>query len=437
MLPKAMSNSNKNLFSKANNYLWWRLARTPILRSCFWLFDHCLAFFWLLALLANKNRIRLLDVWVPQRIGHLAADFELFLFESNNLEVYKEQALKVYAPLFDCNIANKAILEVFKTKVPVKVYPQRFYPAYKILKSGKGIYGSISEVWIGSKHLHETINNAPRSLYLAYASKEKYQHDYVVPQEWRQQRINMFRDLGMPEGQKYVCIQARDHTYAPGDSAFSSIRNMDINCFEKACKYLKNRNVFPIRMGNPGMSKFSKYMPAFDYANSHYKSEEMDIALTSEAMFFVCSLSGIGNLAKIFSIPTVAVNLAPYVNQVYGSNGDLCIYKKLFIPSFGDQAYRLCSLEEFPHSSFNLFTVPEFSDNFGEYMIQDNTSQEILEVVAEMHSKLIGEWGEKIGDANRQARFKAIMDNANPSSKYCKTLIGSCYLERYFDKLCP
>ena len=63
------------------------------------------------------------------------------------------------------------------------------------------------------------------------------------------------------------------------------------------------------------------------------------------------------------------------------------IYKKLFIDPLGTNHFHMCSLQQFPRSSFRYFGNNDYLASFRNYRLVNNTPKEITDVVVEMYLK--------------------------------------------------
>jgi putative glycosyltransferase (TIGR04372 family) len=79
-----------------------------------------------------------------------------------------------------------------------------------------------------------------------------------------------------------------------------------------------------------------------------------------------------------------------------------------------------------PHGDFR------FASQFEAAAIDviNNSRDEILELVQEVHFRTLGDWVESPEDQSRQQRFRECITEAS-YSRYASTLIGSSFLRRY------
>jgi len=239
--------------------------------------------------------------------------------------------------------------------------------------------------------------------------------------EWQQGEIELEK-MGIKE--KYICISARDKAYyieklqrAGTEAAMDKYRNSDIQSRCKAIDYLYQQEIQSVRMGCTVESKFNK-CGIIDYANK-YRTEFMDIYLAAKCQFFVSDLGGIQIFPMLFSKPMVILNVALLTTRcdnitIFNSKKDIAIFKKFW----DTKNKRYLTIREMLAIEVDGFRYEEniTMNTFRLYREQgivpiENTEDEVLAVVKEMHEYLNGKRKYTEEECVLQKRYRAIVDN--------------------------
>ncbi len=200
------------------------------------------------------------------------------------------------------------------------------------------------------------------------------------------------RQLGIGESDWYVCIFARDHQYyrihSPNtDFSFSDHRNADINSYELAIQYILDAGGWIIRMGSCVEKPLKyKHHRVIDYAID-YQHDFLDIYITAHAKFYVGSTSGASDLAAIFDIPYVGVNIVPIGCPPFGKYS-IYIPKKIISSITGKKIDFGQQLNVFTGNQVGTTIRPEKILESKQWYFDDNSPEEIKDVVQEMIERL-------------------------------------------------
>ena len=135
---------------------------------------------------------------------------------------------------------------------------------------------------------------------------------------------------------KYVCFHNRDESFLYRNSikknwSHHSFRNSNIENYVDAASYINDQNLKSVRVGKETEIKLKQKF-IYDYANSEFQNDFADICVIKNCSFFVCSDTGISNVAECFRKPIVYVNFAGF-NDLFNvatiSKG-LIIFKKIY-----------------------------------------------------------------------------------------------------------
>ena len=119
------------------------------------------------------------------------------------------------------------------------------------------------------------------------------------------------------KNKKFVCLMNRDEEYLKinfsKDYSHHSYRNSNIKNYLEAANFLADQNIFVLRMGKSTDQKIEKKCDyIFDYANSNFKSDFLDLYLAYKCFFWVSGDVGLQLAAKVYRKPIVTVNRAPF-----------------------------------------------------------------------------------------------------------------------------
>ena len=230
---------------------------------------------------------------------------------------------------------------------------------------------------------------------------------------------------------KYVCFHNRDESFLEKNSTINdwshhSFRNSNIENYIEAAHYIHNQKLKSIRVGMVTDTKLANNF-FYDYANSNHQSDFGDIYIIKNCLFFVCSDTGISNVAECFKKPIVYVNFAALCDlfNVATITKGLIIFKKIY--DLNSKKYlNFDDIKKLNINGSNISNILE--DN--NLKLVENSPKEILDVTQEMYLKQIGAWHQDINDDKKQNDF---WDKYFPGFNTSLSLkVGNKYLEENF-----
>lgn len=230
------------------------------------------------------------------------------------------------------------------------------------------------------------------------------------------------REWGMKPGDWYVCLHMRDAGFYGEMAGFGQDhRNSKIESYFDAIEYITSKGGWVIKLGGKQSPNLPKMPRVIDYARSSLKSELLDIYLIRNARFFIGTTSGLTNIAVSFGIPCALVNCITTDAQLWNS-------KVRF------------ALKQITTSEGNILTQHEVTTRpwrwrmFGaevlrrhHAIVQDNSSDEILEVVKEIDSLANGTIAEYNNCFPRADKLIAKWKNSLAFSEYYGAALPSIY----------
>jgi len=190
-----------------------------------------------------------------------------------------------------------------------------------------------------------------------------------------------FKSWGISASDWYVCVHVRESGYnLDTTDGGQSNRNASTANYEQALRYITERGGWVIKLGAPSAPSLPDMPRVVDYARGSFKSDKMDIHLIRHAKFFVGTTSGLANVAVSFGIPTAQVNCLTTEAQLWHSGVRFSLK-----PVFRSDGTMLSQREiTSTQWRWGLFTFDTMK-RYGLHAV-DNSPDEILETVAEVHA---------------------------------------------------
>lgn len=359
----------------------------------------------------NIQFIRITD----SRIGHLAANTDLFLRRLNNNVLYQKNV--IYLAIASKNPCNYHLLNMFKRKIKMIQIPTSIYNNYlfRALSSNKSVFGFFNiynELTFNYEEFPEFNLLKPTKPNLEFTNLEEMDGKKLL------------QNMGIDEW--FICFHARDSAYLNnrfnGDK-YHEYRNCDINKFLKAANYITTEGGYALRMGAIVNKKLPhlKNNKIIDYA-TQYRTDFGDIYLLAKCKFFLADTAGILLVSVIFNIPVAATNMTHW-GYLPLKKGDLFIPKKVW--SIKEERY--LTLNELVDKDIINFSFKKQYDKAG-LVIIENTTKEILDLAIEMNQRLDGKWNSTPQDNELQRKFKNIFLKRKNKIYNVEAKIGTMFL---------
>lgn len=213
------------------------------------------------------------------------------------------------------------------------------------------------------------------------------------------------RELGIPDGNLFVCFHARSPTYLDavfptGDWNYHNYRDSNIHNYIPAAEMLVHRGYFAVRTGAIVKESLeTTNSMIIDYATKG-KTEFLDIFLGAKCHFYVGDPDGFHAIPVIFRRPLAIVNMIPFEYTPAWSSNYLFIPKKLWLR----EEHRFMTFCEILDSGAGRFLRSEQYEQLGIEVIE-NTPEEITALAVEMDERLKGKWQTAKEDEELQRRF--------------------------------
>jgi len=209
---------------------------------------------------------------------------------------------------------------------------------------------------------------------------ERQYSEYTPPKlsEDKQRSAEQLRiQMGIPLADWFVCLHVRESGYHL--DPFKN-RNGTILDYIEGIKTITAAGGWVVRLGDPSMTQLAPMERVIDYPHTHFKSELMDVYLISQCRFFVAANSGPTDVATLFWKPMIRLNFSEWILAFPLQDTDLGITKHIFSRAHN----RFLSLKEILDAPFGYQTFNYSSDD---YVLVDNSSDEIRDVIEEFLSR--------------------------------------------------
>ncbi len=354
------------------------------------------------------------------RIGHFAADTEMYLCEQDaGINKPVQRHIDVFYAVEPA--CNQQLLTMWKRIL--HVWPALFVtPIVRINRLIPG--GAMHEIGDASQGPVDVHNLLDRfSPHLQFTAEEELRGEAGL------------RAMGLTAGAPFVCLIVRDSAYLnshmANDWSYHNFRDSDIQNFVLAAEALAGRGYFVIRMGAKVLEAMKTSHPkVIDYATNGLRSDFMDIYLGAKCAFCISTGTGWDAIPYIMRRPSVYVNTVT-IGHIFTSSPRFLSIPKHYL--LQESKAMLTLREIFSCGAGFLHTLSEH-DALGIGLIE-NTPEEIRDAAVEMAERLAGTWQIHPDDDALQNRFWEIFPaDANdplrgrPLHGEIRGRIGAAYL---------
>ena len=248
---------------------------------------------------------------------------------------------------------------------------------------------------------------------------------FEIDEDFRDRGQRALQDLGIPPDSWWAVLHVRERgTNEPLDP-----RNSDPLSYMKAAQAIIDRGGYVIRIGNPTMTPLLKMDGIVDYAHSSAKADWLDIFIIGASRFLLACFSGPNDVAQLFRVPVAIANGVP-ISQGSLGHDDIRIAKLLLDGSSGKPLSFETSLGS--DQLRDLHSESAFIEAGIAY--QDNSEEEIRELVTEMMDRIEGVASYDDRDEQLQSRFQElVLSQPTLETWGTESRIGRHFLRTYAD----
>ncbi|MET3485930.1 TIGR04372 family glycosyltransferase [Methylobacterium sp. 1973] len=339
--------------------------------------------------LARWLDLKVVQVAVPQRIGHLALEGDSFL-KDYRLRCGRFPVAIMIEPDHG-GFANPVLAQYLDRYI--HVIPRTAEAI--ALEARLRTEGFVEETAPYAVAMYETARCF--DVYRRWGARGPL---FCLTAAHRKATAAALAQMGVPDGAWFVCLHARGGGYSPSDEHWHLHRNVDIADYDEAIGLITKRGGWCIRMGDPTMPPMVPRPNVVDYALCPLKSPLLDIGLSASCRFFLGCASGLYNVAAMFGRPSILVNTTPLSGSYALNAGDLALPQAV-----QTREGRTLSFGEVFASKVADFRLAEEFVAAG-LVARNVTPAEIREVTEEMLDRLDGTASYTDDDASRQALFR-------------------------------
>jgi len=362
--------------------------------------------------------IRLIRPWllvrwgglVSSRIGHFAANTELYLCEQDaGINVPKQRYVDIF--YMGGPICNQQLATMWKRVL--RIWPSWILaPVSRVNRLIPG--GAIHEIGNNTQHDRDVNNLLERfPPHLEFASEEEARG-----------RAGL-RAMDIPPDTPFVCLIVRDSTYLDQqlpecDFSYHDYRDCNIQNYILAAEELADRGYYVIRMGAKVREAMEVAHPrVIDYATNGMRSDFMDIYLGSKCAFCVTTGLGWDAIPYIFRRAMVITNHVP-LGYAMSFNHRNLLTTKMHRLTAENRNLTLSEIFECG-VGFSMHTSDYASRGIE---LIENTPEEIRDVVIEMDERLNGTWQPRQDDVALQHRLWEIFPTDAVDAHWGRPLHG-------------
>jgi len=311
---------------------------------------------------------------ISHRIGHFSGNTELYCCERDaRINTPHQRYLDLF--YFMGLICNDQLATMWRRVLPI--WPAWFLAPVR--RMNKLIPGwALHEIGTNTQEDRDVHNLQDRfSPHLKFTLKEESVGEKIL------------RNMGIPLGAKFVCINVRDSAYLDAHQPVKVQPNSP-----SAWSYHNYRD------SNVQSYINSTHPRVIDYACNGMRSDFMDIYLCAKCWFMISTGDGLVGVPRAFMRPVVTVNLMPMGYFLSYHSNLIGITKHHYLPSLS----KFLTLNEiFTYGVGYSLSSGEY--NSKEVQIINNTPEEIRDVIIEMVERLNGTWKAHEEDEKLQKRF--------------------------------
>jgi putative glycosyltransferase (TIGR04372 family) len=248
----------------------------------------------------------------------------------------------------------------------------------------------------------------------------------------------LLEKIGFPVNAKFVCIHNRDTSYMDktqgGRWKYHDFRNYDIDSLISSTYALIELGFYVIRVGSIVEKKMLiNNNNFFDYSNSDYRSDFLDIFLHYKSEFLLGNDSGLWTIPLLFRKPILMTNFTDLSNFFFKD------YKPWFIilkRHWSIDKNRYLNLNEiFDFGLETASSTKQFEIN--NVILISNTEEEIKDFVLECIDRINNKWEDNVEDLISHKKFWSIIEERakKPLLGGKNVIIGTRFLRNHKDLL--
>ena len=324
-------------------------------------------------------------ILISSRIGHLAANTELYLCEKDaGINKIKKSHIDIFYLKYT-PICNEYLVVLWKRILHI-------WPKFIIHPI----------VWLNDKipggQIH-IIGNNTQSDRDVHNLLDKYSPHITFTLNEENEGIMKLQEIGIPKNSKFVCLLVRDSEYLSSHIKsnnwdYHNYRDCNIGNYYLVANELTKRGYYVIRMGVKVKNAFnSENRMIIDYATSGMRTAFLDVYLGAKCDFCISTSAGWDAIPLIFRKPILYAPIVPLGYFFTFSKRFSAITKH----HIDIKESRELSLNEIFERNVGFCLSSEDYYKNGVSLIE-NTPEEIRDLVIEFIDKNNNSWTEDVND---------------------------------------
>lgn len=260
----------------------------------------------------------------------------------------------------------------------------------------------------------------------AYLIKNNISSYIHSPSSWKKSGDLWSLKNGIPLDKPIAVMHLRESTYWTNlHNVFMCSRNVNPQDYSSSIRYLLNEGYSVIRIGDQHMSPIHdvQHPYYFDLTSLKRKPHYLDFYLLQRATLFLGTTSGPSAVANLFQTESLLTNWAPLNVHIPNMTGNT-----LIMPKMVKRKTKILSLSELMEDPFSCSEYILRDKEGVKVDVIDNSPEEILLSVKEMHARLNGDFKKMQRTETQEKNLQNIWKRHIPWD----LIMPHCFLSKYY-----
>ena len=226
-----------------------------------------------------------------------------------------------------------------------------------------------------------------------YKKKIKELKIFKLSKEHSFDGYKMLKKIGLKKNSWFVTLHVREPGFR-GETERNTkekFRNANPLNYIEAAKTIIKKGGYVFRVGHKSSVKMPNIGGLIDYANSNYKSPDMDVFLAAKSKFCIGNSSGFMRIARYFSVPILLADGPKHCEFLSLKERDIYL-PRLFKNEKSNKPMSFKKMFEFPYnmmvndnaySKHKISTIENTSDEI------NSATQEMIELTLSNRKKIL------------------------------------------------
>jgi putative glycosyltransferase (TIGR04372 family) len=216
---------------------------------------------------------------------------------------------------------------------------------------------------------------------LDHPTRDRYDRQVATRTDAQSAYAALRKEAGMEPGDWFVCLHMRDaNYYGEVEGTGQTHRNAAVQNYVSAIQYITHQGGYVIKLGGKASPILPKMERLFDYSQSKFKSDILDLHLIRQGRYFIGTTSGLTHVPLSFGVPCALVNCVTIDAQLWGKEVRFAL-KPILTRDGRMLTQRALTSTPWRWRVFSANVMMRYG-----VKAIENTSDEILETVKEVQS---------------------------------------------------